>query len=99
MNPGQLEGRFKIRLRIRVDGEFLQALQSHGRSLRGDTSVALGDEQGVSDFQVPHLRNERSAVHGAPTRGIGPRILLVMEEPGDGNGCVENESAQYRCPS
>ena len=99
MNPGQLEGRFEIRLRIRVDGEFLQALQSHGRSLRGDTSAALGDEQGVPDFQVPHLRTERSAVHDAPTRGICPRILLVMEQLGDGNGCVENESAQYRCPS
>ena len=90
----QLERRVEIGLRIRTDGELLQASQTRERTVSRDAAATFGEEQGVAYLQVPDLGNERFRFRKSSEGGVRPWILLVVEKPSHGNGRVKNEGAQ-----
>ena len=57
---------------------------------------SLCDEQGVAHLQMPVSRDKCLSVFQLRQRRLGPRIGLVVEEPGRGDRRIEDERGYQR---
>ena len=99
IRPGQCERDVEAGLVVRLDGEGLKRTQALVDIVGREAASPLGDEQGVSDFQVPVSRDQRLDFFQTRQGRLGPCFRLVVEEPCGGYRRIEDEPGYQRWPS